>query len=99
MLRINTRKRNFGRKNRKLSARGRVAYRRSPSAKKKDRMGFLLRRIMSLARLLREFKSLSGEFSLYKNRIRDCEYEIYKFRKVLYKKGIIDKKFLMDFMR
>ena len=64
--------------------------------RKKDRMGFLLRQINSYSRILRELKILGGEFALYKNRYRDCEYEVYKIRNVLKEKGLVGEAFFND---
>ncbi|OGV56772.1 MAG: hypothetical protein A2017_09915 [Lentisphaerae bacterium GWF2_44_16] len=66
------------------------------SKRKKDRMGFLLRQINSYSRILRELQMNAGESRLYRNRFRDCEYEVYKMRNLLRKKGLADDAFFND---
>ena len=73
-----------------------ASYKGKVSKSKKDRMGFLLRQINSYSRILRELKITAGEFGLYKNRIRDCEYEVYKVRNILKEKGLADEAFFND---
>lgn len=84
------------RENRKLSYCMDRSHSLKISKRKKDRMGFLLRQISSHSRILRELKILGGEFALYKNRYRDCEYEVYKIRNVLKEKGLLEEAFFDD---
>ncbi|OGV45050.1 MAG: hypothetical protein A2017_05880 [Lentisphaerae bacterium GWF2_44_16] len=84
------------RENRKLSYSRDRSHNLKVSKRKKDRMGFLLRQIASHSRILRELKILGGEFALYKNRYRDCEYEVYKIRNVLKEKSLVGEAFLND---
>lgn len=72
------------------------AYRPEFPLRKRNRAGILMRQIASYSKLVREFKIHSGEFFIYKNRIRDCEYEVYKVVNLLDKRGWIDKDFHDD---
>ena len=69
------------------------------SRRKKDRMGFLLRQINSYSRILRELQINAGESRLYRNRLRDCEYEVYKIRNLLRKKALTDDAFFNDVLK